>query len=109
MSRETQIDEMAQIIKKPCVEIFNEAGEVAQASKCPFPYECEECAAINLYNAGYRKQSEPISCGHEKGGEWKLGESGCMYFCSECNYAAHPREVDEWNYCPRCGAKTKGE
>lgn len=48
---------------------------------------------------GYRKQSV---------GEWKLGESGCMYFCSECNYAAHPREVDEWSYCPNCGAKMKG-
>ena len=26
--------------------------------------------AETLYNAGYRKQSEPISCSHEKGGEW---------------------------------------
>ena len=26
--------------------------------------------AEQLYDAGYRKQSEPISCGHEKGGEW---------------------------------------
>lgn len=51
-----------------------------------------------LHNEDYRKQSE---------GEWKLGKSGCMYFCSECNYAAHPREVDEWSYCPRCGAKMK--
>jgi hypothetical protein len=35
---------------------------------------CKPCAFIEhckaLYNAGYRKQSEPISCGHEKGGEW---------------------------------------
>ena len=48
---------------------------------------------------GYRKQ---------RVGEWRLGKSGCMYFCSDCNYAAHPREVDEWSYCPRCGAKMGG-
>lgn len=52
-----------------------------------------------VYNAGYRKQSE---------GVWELGRSGCMYYCSECKYAAHPREVDEWSHCPRCGAKMKG-
>lgn len=52
-----------------------------------------------VYNAGYRKQSE---------GVWVLGRSGCMYYCSECKYAAHPREVDEWSHCPRCGAKMKG-
>lgn len=31
---------------------------------------CAHCAAEALYNAGYRKQSEPISRGHENGGEW---------------------------------------
>lgn len=38
-------------------------------------------------------------------GEWKLGKSGCVCFCSECNLAAHPRESETWNFCPRCGAK----
>lgn len=42
-------------------------------------------------------------------GEWKLGKSGCMYFCGKCNYAAHPREVDEWGFCPQCGARMDGE
>ena len=58
-----------------------------------------EIVALHLYRAGYRKQSE---------GVWELGRSGCMYYCSECKYAAHPREVDEWSHCPRCGAKMKG-
>lgn len=60
---------------------------------------CEEVAEY-LYTAGYRKQSE---------GKWKLGKSGCMYFCSSCGYAAHPREEEEWNFCPNCGARMKGD
>lgn len=35
--------------------------------------------------------------------KWRLGKSGLMYFCPNCEYAAHPREVEEWNFCPRCG------
>lgn len=42
-------------------------------------------------------------------GRWMLGESGVMYRCSECAYAAHPREVEEWWCCPRCGARMDGE
>ena len=53
-----------------------------------------------IYNADYRKV---------KRGEWKLGKSGCMYFCPKCNYAAHPREVEEWDFCPRCGADMRKE
>ena len=41
-------------------------------------------------------------------GEWKLGKSGVMYFCSFCGYAAHPREEEQWNFCPNCGAKMDG-
>lgn len=40
--------------------------------------------------------------------KWKLGESGCIYHCNQCHYAAHPREVDEWKYCPKCGARMDG-
>lgn len=58
-----------------------------------------DALALACYDAGYRKQ---------KRGEWELGRSGCMYYCSECKYAAHPREVDEWSHCPNCGAKMGG-
>lgn len=54
-------------------------------AQCAFYGECEHCPVYPndkgqedkcrtgcrmLYEAGYRKQSEPISCAHEKGGEW---------------------------------------
>lgn len=58
MSKETQIEEIAKIINKPCVEIFSETG--LSDKRCPFPYECNECTARRLYDAGYRK-SEWIS------------------------------------------------
>lgn len=38
-------------------------------------------------------------------GRWKL-EEGIMY-CSECNKSPHYVyiPVDEWNFCPNCGAR----
>ncbi len=42
-------------------------------------------------------------------GRWKL-EEGIMY-CSECNKSPHYVyiPVDEWNFCPNCGADMRGE
>ena len=62
MDREKQIKEIGKII-------------------CDMKNSCDGCMwdkvhcnernyAEEIYNAGYRKQSEPISCSHEKGGEW---------------------------------------
>ena len=42
-------------------------------------------------------------------GRWLLGKSGVMYSCDTCGYAAHPREQEEWIFCPRCGSKMDGE
>lgn len=57
-------------------------------------------AAVAIYRANYRKQSE---------GEWL-----CIYLnkfehlskhkCSECGFVNTTR----YNYCPNCGAKMKG-
>lgn len=58
MSKEKQIKEMARVL--------NEEGKSLDTV---YPEDCEKIARI-LYYEGYRKQSEPFSCGHEKGDEW---------------------------------------
>lgn len=67
------------------------------------------CNPTNKCNA-YKYAKRVIEAGYEpkNEGEWELGKSGCMYFCSSCKYAAHPREEEEWSFCPNCGAKMKG-
>lgn len=41
---------------------------------------------------------------------WKGAGFG-DYYCSRCNevYSIGAEHVSEWNYCPSCGAKMKGE
>lgn len=55
------------------------ARDLCDIPKHPSIKSCEQCGnkschamyyAKRAYEAGYRKQSEPISCGHEIGGEW---------------------------------------
>ena len=103
-----QIEEMAKIIHKAdenCREYF--------------PISMSEClhkhgrfrtnAATELYNAGYRKQSE---------GEW-IGIDICCedMYCSVCGGIApvdcEKEKFYKSNFCPNCGAtmvtKPKGE
>jgi rubrerythrin len=84
MSREKQIEEMAEYI-------FGNAI----THDTQFKEDCRSIA-IDLYNAGYRKQ---------KDGRWKGAGLG-DYYCSLCcsTYSGG----DEYNYCPNCGAKMKG-
>lgn len=101
MSREKQIDEMAKLICNfpQCIN-YNSIGECK-------PTECQIAdKAEALYNAGYRKQSE---------GKWiaKTDYAGYGYYCSNCN-AVFTGENAEWIakehiYCPKCGAKMKGD
>lgn len=71
-----------------------------------------ENIAIELYNIGYRKQSE---------GEWKhptepLGAHDVV--CAMCSVCGDEWILDEefdfdtvvdlWHYCPHCGARMKG-
>lgn len=88
MSKEKKIAEMACDM---CTVIHNCSEPYKPISSC----ESYKCAKIAV-EKGYSKQSK---------GHWKLGKSGCMYFCSCCEYAAHPREENEWKFCPNCGAK----
>ena len=92
MSKEKQIEEMAKVIERACEK------------ECISPVNCDVCKAISLYNAGYRKQSEPISCIREKGGEWEqYGLRNPQ--CSLC----HKYNIEKSNFCPSCGAKMKEE
>ncbi len=82
MSREKQIEEMT---KDLCdIECKGMKCNICDSYGCEYRMQAEA-----LYNAGYRKQSEPISCGHEKGSEWisvdeRLPESGvhCLISCT---------------------------
>lgn len=71
MSKEKQIEEMVRLIETTCSERISEAGE--SILRCPFSYGCNECTAVALYNAGYRKQSGWISV------EERLPEREGMY------------------------------
>lgn len=64
--------------------------------------------ALDYYNALVNKiimDMPTVDIVEINHGKWVLGKSGVMYSCSQCSCAAHPREVDEWNYCPICGTK----
>lgn len=61
MDREEQIKEIAKIIARRSMAFRNpNVAFMTTARK----------TADSIYNADYRKQSEPISCSHEKDGEW---------------------------------------
>ena len=91
-------------------KVMSQEKQIEEVAKCENCIHAKVCVIRGFPSAFKNTHWEKEPCDHyrkQRGGEWKLGKSGCMYFCSECNYAAHPREVDEWSYCPRCGAKMK--
>ena len=99
----TENEQIAEIARTICRNFDRENNKCLcdlENSTCNLECWAGRGPAKDLYNAGYRKVER---------GEWKLGKSGCMYFCPKCNYAAHPREAEEWNSCPRCGANMRGE
>lgn len=102
MSREKQIEEMAEDMCSCCKE--------ALAQECEYSIcECVRKHAEALYNAGYRKQVGNANFATTTG-EWEkrtfviFDSEKVGYRCSECNTT--------WdistNYCPNCGAKMKG-
>ena len=90
-----QIEEMAKVIKSSLDGLgcgnFNFTGE-----------EISTMFAKDLYNAGYRKQSEM---------EW-LFDDGMDRYCSNCGANALTSCFEYKQictpYCPFCGAKMKG-
>ena len=92
MSKEKQIEEMAETMRHSCEKECkrNKYGE----------FDCEYCEAELLYNAGYRKQSE---------GHWEIvkGSNGKeKMVCTNCR---HQQDLaSTFTYCPNCGAKMGG-
>lgn len=92
MSKEKQIEEMAETMSHSCEKECrrNKYGE----------FDCEYCEAELLYNAGYRKQED---------GEWEIvkGSNGKeKMVCTNCR---HQQDLaSTFTYCPNCGAKMKG-
>ena len=67
MNKEKQIEEIAKILASNC----GDCGECEYYRKDIDGIDsCYHKYADMIYIAGYRKQSEPISCGHENGCEW---------------------------------------
>ena len=92
MSKEKQIEEMAKDLQKSEHWYFNDHSVDFELDRFK--------TAENLYNAGYRKQSE---------GEWVVcGMFDDFFKCSSCG-DKHPWQTAiEYKYCPNCGAKMKG-
>ena len=96
--KEKQIEEMAKILC-PCYE--TDRCDIG----CDRYYGCSVVDdATDMYNAGYRKQSE---------GEWEQVRRHKE--CSKCHYNAPYQKIkvgyhlqDLTPYCPNCGAKMKG-
>lgn len=59
-----------QIEKQEIEEIANDIAKICPdlVENCCGQVNCVTHLTLSLYKAGYRRQSEPISCGHEKGG-----------------------------------------
>ncbi len=106
MSKEKQIEEMAlelcytrNVVKR----LHNRKCGDCDIKSCDIHEICED-----LYNAGYRKQSEGewIFKGLDEFRKYKVT---CPFCKAEYvgNYDAYD-EPEDFNYCPNCGAKMKG-
>lgn len=101
--REKQIEEIAKILLIDCEGACTDCEYYGR-------YDGSLCIpmrlANELYNAGYRKQSE---------GEWILHKPrrenrNATYKCSACGKlcSSYYNDVGAWKCCPYCGAKMKG-
>lgn len=95
MSKEKQIENLASFL-------FHET----KSYNTSWSEDCDKLAE-DLYNAGYRKQSESE-------GEWETipdslsGFISYRHICSECKTFYKDISPRGHNYCHNCGAKMKG-
>lgn len=104
MSKEKQIEEMA---KAMCGNGISNGNCVMDDEPCNL--ECVYgCCAEKLYAKGYRKQSE---------GEWNTVVDNKCDIVTECSVCKKhfwfmkkgQLNIDRMPFCPKCGAKMKGE
>ena len=120
MTKEKQIEEMREKIRTEISKAV-EGGLVTWT-------EFADWLAEALYNAGYRKHTDfslkengeiiPL-LPKQSEGEWidepnfaQKGLKGKYYVCTNCNVcvpAIKELPLFQWEFCPRCGAKMKGE
>lgn len=98
MSREKQIEGMAEILRKVC--------EPSLLDECDSK-NCNECMAEAIYNAGYRKQSEDVP---DTNVGCKFCENDSLLVDIVCYIPTDDgSSIDiPVRYCPHCGAKMKG-
>jgi hypothetical protein len=103
--KEKQIEEMAvtlchprniikSVLNRKCSNCFHEKCDILEICK-------------DLYNAGYRKQSDDKDTNVPT--KWIWTENGDedyeqYWICSLCG----EKSYIEYNFCPNCGAKMKG-
>ena len=100
-SKEKQIEEMALELCRPrniVKMIHHRTCDNCDTSSCDIYELC-----VDLYNAGYRKQSE---------GEWEqqLRPYEDEIVCSVCgaNFNVIDNCTEKFNHCPNCGARMSG-
>jgi len=94
MSREKQIEDIRKVIAN--------CDDVLDIVCCAKP--CSLCKAEDIYNAGYRKQSE---------GEWRpyktpLDARQTGWICSNCSSVIYDLSNGDTDFCPNCGARMSG-
>lgn len=57
----------------------------------------------------YRRILQSLPSAEPKIGEWIQKNLCADRFCSCCDYVVWDSEAEEYNYCPNCGAKMRGE
>lgn len=100
MSKEKQIEEMAEIMSHSCEgECFTNKDGLT---------DCAVCEACLLYEAGYRKQSKGEWIVPKTEQAWNNGEYPIERTCSVCGMRRNIETQIAWNFCPNCGARMSG-
>ena len=99
MSKEKQIEKMAEIIEEASCGYGIEGCHRCEFDRAKNISCAEMRIAKSLYNAGYRKQSE---------GEWIDADPKGHLYRFTCSLCKKTKLGKGTPFCPNCGAKMKG-